>query len=57
MAADADLNEADYGTTDTLERGAGDDRLSGNDGDVMTGGTGDDEFTVVTDITRVQAVS
>lgn len=57
LAADADVNEADYGTTDTLEGGAGDDRLSGDDGDVMTGGTGDDEFAVVTDVARVQAVA
>lgn len=56
-AADANVNEADYGTTDTLEGGDGNDLLFGDDGDVMTGGTGNDEFAVVTDITRAQAVA
>ena len=34
-AADASVNEADFGTVDTHEGGAGDDRLIGDVGDVM----------------------
>jgi len=56
-AADASVNEADFETVDTLEGGAGDDRLIGDDGDVMTGGTGADEFVVETDIVWDQAVA
>lgn len=56
-AADVSVNEADFGTVDTLEGGAGDDRLIGDDGDVMIGGTGADEFVVETDIVRDQAVA
>ncbi len=46
--------KGDFGSADTLNGGVGNDVLTGDDGDEMTGGTGDDDFVVVTDTARVQ---
>ena len=51
------VSEADFGTTDTLEGGAGNDFLVGDDGDILICGTGNDEFGVDVDFSRDQAVA
>ena len=56
-AAYQSVSEADFGTTDTLEGGAGNDFLVGDDGDILIGGTGNDEFGVDVDFSRDQAVA
>ena len=45
-AVDQSVSEADVGTTDTLDGGAGNDFLIGVDGDILIGGKGNDEFGV-----------
>ena len=55
-AVDQSVSEADVGTTDTLDGGAGNDFLIGVDGDILLGGTGNDEFGVDADFSRDQAV-
>lgn len=44
----------EFGTTDTLFGGAGNDTLAGDDGDIMTGGEGEDEFISINDVSRPQ---
>lgn len=44
------------GTADNLSGGAGDDALIGDEGDEMTGGTGNDDFYVAIDEARSQDV-
>ncbi|MEP1520536.1 hypothetical protein [Ascidiaceihabitans sp.] len=45
---------ADFGSADTLDGGVGNDFISGDDGDEMTGGTGEDEFEVVSNASRTE---
>lgn len=48
------IEPGEFGTTDTLFGGFGDDTLAGDDGDEMTGGEGEDEFIAFTDVSRPQ---
>ena len=45
---DGSVSDTDTGTADTIHAGYGNDSLVGDDGDVMTGGEGDDNFVVAT---------
>jgi len=45
---------SELGTIDTLRGGTGDDALVGDDGDVMSGGTGSDDFYAAIDESRAQ---
>ena len=54
IAADSTASIADYDTSDTLNGGASDDTLIGDEGDTLIGGRGTDNFTVIRDFTRVQ---
>jgi hypothetical protein len=55
IAVDATASIADYETADTLNGGAGDDTLVGDDGDTLIGGRGANNFIAIRDFTRVQA--
>ncbi|MDB4198280.1 hypothetical protein N9777_08485 [Ascidiaceihabitans sp.] len=55
-AVDQSISEADFATMDTLDGGTGNDFLRGNDGDILIGGTGDDDFGVIANLSRDQAV-
>ena len=55
-AVDQSISEADFDTTDTLDGGTGNDFLRGNDGDILIGGKGVDDFGVIAYLSRDQAV-
>ena len=59
--SDVEINvsvaESEYGSTDTLSGGAGNDTLIGDDGEVMTSGDGSDEFAVARDFAREQVAA
>jgi Ca2+-binding RTX toxin-like protein len=55
-AVDQSVSEADVGTTDTLDGGAGNNFLIGVDGDILLVGTGNDEFGLDADFSKDQVV-
>lgn len=48
MNHDGSVNDTTASTPDTIHAGFGNDTLVGDDGDIMTGGEGDDNFVIAT---------
>lgn len=54
-AADGSIDPStDFGSADVASGGQGNDEIFGDDGDTLTGGSGDDEFNIVSDLNREQ---